>query len=166
MARLYLVRHAFAGHRDATQWPDDSKRPLTDDGVERFRRAAHGLKRLVPSVDAMLSSGFVRAWDTAVLLTEEIGWPQPEDCPPLEPPRDPKEAGSFLAGRSEESLALVGHEPHLSSLASLLLVGGPGISMELKKGGALCIGFSGRAEPGAGSLHWSLTPKALRLAGR
>jgi len=165
VARVYIVRHAVAEERDAARWPDDSLRPLTATGTERFRSAARGLARLVPGVDAVLSSGYVRAWDTATLLTEEIGWPGAEDCPPLEGPRDPADAAGLLAGRAEETLALVGHEPHLSGLASLLLTGRPGLAMQLKKGGVVALGFHARPEQGAGELLWSLTPKTLRLLG-
>src|SRR5436305_15005902 len=81
---VYLVRHAFAGHADAARWPDDANRPLTADGIRRFRAAALGLQALVPTVDRVLSRGFARAWQTAELLRELAGWPQPEECPALE----------------------------------------------------------------------------------
>ena len=47
---VYLIRHAIAELRDATRWPDDSLRPLSDEGSERFRRAARGLSLVVPSL--------------------------------------------------------------------------------------------------------------------
>jgi phosphohistidine phosphatase SixA len=51
---LYLVRHADADHADASRWPDDSKRPLTEDGMQKFRAAAKGLRRVVPEVGVVL----------------------------------------------------------------------------------------------------------------
>ncbi|MCA1728513.1 MAG: histidine phosphatase family protein [Actinobacteria bacterium] len=65
---LYVVRHAVAHKRDANLWPDDSQRPLTPAGEERFRRATGGIMRLAPGVGVALSSPFVRAWRTAELL--------------------------------------------------------------------------------------------------
>ena len=65
---LYIVRHAVAHKRDAELWPDDAKRPLTPEGEERFRRAAGVILRLVPEIELVLSSPFVRAWRTAELL--------------------------------------------------------------------------------------------------
>ena len=53
---LYVVRHAVAHKRDGDLWPNDSKRPLTPEGEERFRRAAGGILRLVPEVGLVLSS--------------------------------------------------------------------------------------------------------------
>jgi len=43
---LYLVRHAFAAHADPARWPDDAVRPLTEEGIDRFRAAARGLGRM------------------------------------------------------------------------------------------------------------------------
>ena len=75
---LYLVRHAIAGKPDAASWPDDSERPLTEEGITRFRPAARGLATLVPDVERVLSSPWTRAWQTAEILQEENDWPAPE----------------------------------------------------------------------------------------
>ena len=163
---LYLVRHAFAAHADSSRWPDDAERPLTDEGATRFRLAARGLRRIVPDVHAVLSSRFARAWQTAELL-HEVGWPQPQPCPELEVGRAPAEALDAVRGLGERSLALVGHEPHLSMLASLLCVGSQGaLDLDLKKGGVVLVRCDGAVAPGAGSLRWAVAPKILRaLAG-
>ena len=71
---LYLVRHAIAGHADHARWPDDTQRPLTEEGIARFQPAARGLARIVPTVERVLSSPWVRAWQTAEILQEESGW--------------------------------------------------------------------------------------------
>ncbi|MDQ3791047.1 MAG: histidine phosphatase family protein [Actinomycetota bacterium] len=76
---LYVVRHAVAHQHDEDRWPDDSKRPLTQWGEERFRRAAGGIIRLVPEFGLVLSSPFARAWRTAEIL-EQAGWPAPISC--------------------------------------------------------------------------------------
>jgi phosphohistidine phosphatase len=159
---LYLVRHAFAAHADFARWPDDSKRPVTEEGAERFRTAARGLLRLVPEVDAVLSSRFARAWQTAELL-EEAGWPAPEPCPELEVGREPREALDVVRARPERSLALGGHEPHLSMLASLLAAGSEGaLGLDLKKGGVVLLRCDDGVAPGAASLRWAVAPKLLR----
>jgi phosphohistidine phosphatase len=160
---LYLVRHAFAAHADPAHWPDDAERPLTPDGTERFRRAARGLRRIVPDVDAVLSSGFARAWQTAELLHEEAGWPEPEECRALEVGRSPAETLDALGGRPEEAIALVGHEPHLSSLASLICAGREDVlQLQLKKGGVVLLTCDGPVAPGAAYLRWAVAPKILR----
>jgi phosphohistidine phosphatase SixA len=146
---LFLVRHGPAGHHDPSRWPDDADRPLDD--VSKTKAAAAGLVRVVPEVDAVLSSSFVRAWQTAELL-HEAGWPEAERLRELEVGVPAIAMVGLLHRRTEGSLALVGHEPQLSQLASLLCGGG---TFQLKKGGAIAIAD--------GILRWSLTPRVLRL---
>src|SRR6266436_1539159 len=64
---LYLIRHALAADR-GDAWPDDSKRPLTDEGMSRMRKAARGLARLGVSVEVVLTSPLVRARQTAEIV--------------------------------------------------------------------------------------------------
>ncbi len=163
---LYIVRHAVAHKRDADRWPDDSRRPLTPRGEECFRRAAAGITRLVPEVEVVLSSHFVRAWRTAELL-EQTGWPEPKPFEELEPECSPREVLHALAPYTGlKSVALVGHRPGLHELASHLLTGdASGARVQIKKGGVVRLSFDGPLEPGAGYLEWSLTPKALRAIG-
>jgi phosphohistidine phosphatase len=164
---LYLFRHAFAAHADPARWPDDAARPLTADGITRFRVAARGLRRLVPDVDSMLSSGYARAWQTAELLHEVAGWHEPESCPALEAERPATSALDTLQGRTERSIALVGHEPYLSRLVSLLCTGSEdGLQVELKKGAAASLSFAGAVEPGQACLRWTVSPKILRRLDR
>ena len=160
---LYLVRHAVAGHADSARWPDDADRPLTKDGIARFRDAARGLRELVPAVDSVLSSGHARAWQTAELLHEVAGWRKPEECPALEAGRPVSAALDVLQGRTERSIALVGHEPYLSRLASLLCTGSEdAIRLELKKGAVASLSFAGPVEPAEACLRWTVPPKVLR----
>ena len=164
---LYLVRHAIAEPHDSARWPDDSQRPLTAAGIERFRGAARGLRLLGIEIDAMLASPYVRAWHTAELLSAEAAWPFPETCPTLEPPTPPTACLDALQDRREASLALVGHQPLLSELASLLLVGDERLMrLELKKGGAMCLRFADRPVVGTAALRWSVSPKILGSLGR
>jgi phosphohistidine phosphatase len=160
---LYLVRHAIAEARDAEQWPDDGLRPLTADGEAKFRKAARGLHRLVPTVDAVVASPFTRAWRTAELLQKEPGWPVPEVARELEAGRPPQAAIDAIRRHAAAgSLALVGHEPNLSELASILLTGSPTrAQLEMKKGGAACLELDA-LDRGSAWLRWLLTPKALR----
>ena len=157
---LYLVRHAIAETRDPGRWPDDAKRPLTKEGAARFRRAARGLRRIVPTVELVLASPYTRAWQTAEILRDDAAWPAPEPCPALEGDKAPADALELLQQHGERSsVALVGHEPYLSSLASLLLAGDErSIPIELKKGGVILLELA----HGSASLRWSASPKILR----
>ena len=160
---LYLVRHAFAAHADATRWPDDAARPLTKEGIARFRAAARGLRRLVPTVGSVLSSGYARAWQTAELLHEVAGWNEPEECPALEAERPATAVLDLLLGHSDHSIALVGHEPQLSRLASILCTGNEDrLQLELKKGAVASLSFADRVAPAQACLRWAVSPKILR----
>jgi phosphohistidine phosphatase len=159
---LYLVRHAIADSRDPARWPDDSQRPLTEKGIARFRRAARGLHRLVPTVDVVLSSPLTRAWQTAEILQQEAGWPAPERCPELEPGRLPAGALDVLQPESS-AVALVGHEPLLSRLASLLLSEKEyAARIDVKKGAVIRLECVNGPQPGGAVLRWSATPRMLR----
>jgi phosphohistidine phosphatase len=161
---VYLVRHAIADHRNPARWPDDAEGPLTTKGAVRFRSAARGLHRLVAAVDVVLASPYTRAWETAEILHDEAGWPPPERCPALEAIRPPDDALEILQERNDRSsAALVGHEPYLSTLASLLLTGREGpLQLELKKGGVVLLELVGEPGPGRAILRWSVSPKILR----
>ena len=162
MTDLYIVRHARAGHADPTVWPNDADRRLTNDGIARFREAAEGLRRLVPSVDVVLSSSFARAWQTAELLHEVARWPEPSRCAELEVGSTPAATAAVLAERTEGSVVVVGHEPHLSRLASLLCTADEDeLGLELKKGAVALLAFEGPVASEKAILRWTVPPKIL-----
>lgn len=164
---LYLVRHAVAHSRDYEHWPNDAERPLTPEGEESFQETARGLEEIVPEIEVVLSSPYVRAWRTAEILAEQTGWPAPGVLPALEPEIPPEKVVAVLETYGEvDSLALVGHRPGLHELASYLLTGRRDtLNVGLKKGGAACIRFAGAPEPGAGKLRWLVTPKLVAVLG-
>ena len=77
---LYLVRHGLAEER-GEKWPDDTKRPLTEEGIVRMRKAARGLARLGVAVDVVLTSPLVRARQTADIVAAGIDQPARRDKP-------------------------------------------------------------------------------------
>jgi phosphohistidine phosphatase len=161
MAILCVVRHAIAEPRDPERWPDDSLRPLTSEGEASFRTAAAGLRLIVAEVEVVLSSPYARAWRTAEILREEARWPAPSACDALAAAHDPREAIPIVRAHEDRgTVALVGHEPHLSELVSIL-TGARSAGIRLKKGGAVCLGLGGdEAE-----LRWLVTPRILRSLG-
>jgi phosphohistidine phosphatase len=160
---IYLVRHAIAHERDATRWPDDALRPLTHEGIEKFEAAARGLRRIVPAVDRVLSSPFTRAWQTAEILASHAAWPPAERVDELAAGRDVDGAVALLEREAVDSVALVGHEPDLSGLASLLLVGDAAkAQIELKKGGVIALTAWTADVRDSTFLRWLAQPKLLR----
>ena len=60
-----------------------------------------------------------------------------------------------------ERIALVGHEPSLSSLASVLVAGEPDLSLTLKKGGVARLSVGTLQYGRCAALDWLLSPSQL-----
>jgi phosphohistidine phosphatase len=159
---LYLVRHAIAAER-GPNYPDDRKRPLTTEGIARFKRVVEGLKEFDVKPDVVLTSPLTRAMHTAELLVAGVvGKPRIETLEALAPGgRMPQvlEAITKFSKRGPH-IALVGHEPDLGELAVRLLRARG--TIEFKKGAVCCIELDGAMPTGPGTLKWLLPPRALR----
>lgn len=161
--RLLLVRHAIA--LDAREFAGrDAERPLTEDGRRRFERGARALAAQVPDLALVLSSPYVRARQTAeVLLDAFDAAPRRDELDALTPDGDPRETVAALARhRDLPAVALVGHEPSLSALEALLLVGRERSFAVFKKGGAALLDWIPASAPGSAALVWHLTAGQLR----
>jgi len=164
MLELYLIRHGVAEER-GDDWPDDSKRPLTPDGISRLRKSAKGLNAIEVGFDQIVSSPLVRTRQTADVFSEEL-----KGSPPIVTSDALAPAGSSASVIQELTkhvrkarVALVGHEPNLGELAALLI--GARVPIEFKKGGICRIDFDMLPPKGGGMLRWFLTPKMLRKLG-
>jgi phosphohistidine phosphatase len=163
---LFLVRHAIAAER-GPNYPDDRERPLTKEGIARFKRVVEGLKDFDVKLELVFTSPLVRASQTAELLVAGIGGkPRLEVLEALSPggrQTQVLEAVSKHAKRARH-IALVGHEPDLGELAGRLLRSRGTIAF--KKGAVCCIELDGAMPNGPGTLHWLLPPRALRKLGK
>jgi phosphohistidine phosphatase len=155
--KIMLVRHGIAVEREEFSG-EDRERPLTEKGRRRARRAFRGLQRLYPHVDRILTSPAVRAHHTARLLCREYPRAELETTDLLlSGGLDYQALVTLLGNKASDITALVGHEPDLTQLASLLL-GAPELPCELSKAGVLVIDVS---ESGR-TLETLLTPRILR----
>lgn len=164
--RLILLRHGRAGEQDKERWPDDRKRPLTKGGKKRLVRAAKGLARAgIP--EQVKAAPSTRTMETADVMHEHAGWPKPEKEKLLNDGAEPQKMIDKLNDMHErgvQSVALVGHEPHLSALASYMLTGDPlNSGTSLKKGGAAAIDY--HPQPGKSTLVWMAKAKMLGKLG-
>ena len=166
--RLLVIRHAIAGDREAfaATGRDDASRPLTNGGKRKMRRAARGLRCLVPRIDALVASPLVRAQETAEIVRDVYAMDRVDTAAELEPERALDEVTAGLARFEDEVVAIVGHEPQLSRLITYLLAGVDRSGVQLKKGGACLLEFDDRPHANAGELLWLVRPSILRdLAG-
>ena len=163
---LYLVRHAIAAER-GPNYPDDRERPLTSEGVARFKQIVEGLKDFDVKLDLILTSPLVRATHTAELLAAGIGGkPRLESLDALSPGGRMTQVLEAVTKYSKRAkhIALVGHEPDLGELTTRLLRARG--TVEFKKGAVCCLELDGAMPNGPGTLKWLLPPRALRKIRR
>lgn len=160
--RLFLLRHA-----EAAPGVPDAGRALTEHG----RRQVERLIRLfdwscVEAVKSIEHSGLVRARQTAEILEAGIRPRKPLVIrSSIRPMDDPMLVATDLAASREDRL-LVGHNPHLSRLAGILLAGGHAeTSLILKKAGFLALERTKPASKetplGRWTLLWLISPGRL-----
>lgn len=155
------MRHGIA--EEVSDTGRDRDRVLTPSGIEKTQESGKALGKLDIEFDAIFSSLYARTWQTAEGIAEELG------CKELLKGLDALGAESSASAaldqlkveaRTYGSVLVVGHEPILSELISLLVSGTPGLSISMKKG-ALCKLTCVRPEPGGCRLDWLLTSKHL-----
>jgi phosphohistidine phosphatase len=158
---LYLIRHGLAEERGEA-WPDDAKRPLTDQGILRLRQAARGLARLGVSFDVILTSPLVRARQTAEVVASALdSRPSIVGIESLAPGGTFQSVFADVEKHARRSrIALVGHEPEVGELAGRLV--GSRRPLEFKKGAICRIDVEALPPSDPGTLRWFVTPKILR----
>ena len=158
---IYILRHGIAVERGTRGYRKDSDRPLTKEGEEKTRQIATVLAAMDLQLDLILSSPFLRAKQTAEIVGEALG-EEVTFTDLLEPDANPSALIAEINDEKPLRVMLVGHEPDLSQLISILITGQSNVSIELKKGG-LCKLTSDKLTFGqCATLNWLLTPKQLR----
>jgi len=160
---LYIIRHAIAIDEGTPEYDNDSERPLSDKGKKKMRQIAKGLRALGVDFDLILSSPYLRAKETAEILAEvsrtkaDVAFSEN-----LIPMGDPDLLISEMNEKySANSIALIGHEPHLSSLISLLVSDNASLDITLKKGGVCRLSADDLHHTRKATLEWLITPGIL-----
>ena len=152
---LLLLRHGIA-----ELGSPDALRPLSPAGRQRTKAVVAALVQRQLRCDRLLSSPLRRAWQTAELAVAGGLAPAIELAEPLAPGGEALVWLHALAAREElagQRLALVGHEPDLSTLATRLLGAQPGV-LQLKKAGMALLQWQPQ---GGARLLLLATPKLL-----
>jgi phosphohistidine phosphatase len=163
---LLIVRHAQAGEQDPTKYPDDTDRPLTRSGKEIHAEVSEELAKRDLLPEAILSSPWKRAWQTAEIMAREFSGKKnklkPRAAPSLAQSPDLEAIRAEIDGIGEIGcVALVGHEPWLSELVSLLVTGERDkLTIDFPKSGVVGI-EAAAVENGSGTLRFFLRPKLL-----
>lgn len=162
MMKIYLLRHGEAVDAEAVGGMD-SARILTPRGEENTRRAAEGMKLLDLNPDAILSSPYTRAYQTAQITAEVLDCnDRLEEMSELKAGADP----GVLAGLAQqydehESLMFVGHNPDLEKFLQYLISETDRANISLKKGGLAIVEAQRPIHQGCGALVSLWTPKQL-----
>ncbi len=133
---LYLIRHGIAVDREAPNCPPDTERPLTPKGIKRSRAAALGLHALDAKPNAVLTSPWLRAVQTAEIFCETMGYPTRKivRTDALKGTSAPTELLRELQRTKAKVVWCFGHEPHLHLVIGHVLHTSAKIT-ELKKAG-------------------------------
>jgi phosphohistidine phosphatase len=158
---LYVIRHGIAEERGEA-WPDDTRRPLTEEGIARLKKTARGLVRLGVELDVILTSPLVRARQTAEIFAAAFTTRPPiVVIDSLTPEGTPQAVMTDLEKHARRArIALVGHEPGIGELAARLF--GSRRPLEFKKGAVCRVDIESLPAAGPGTLKWFLTPRILR----
>ncbi len=166
--QVLVVRHAIAEQQEefARSGKNDSQRPLTDDGRRKMRRGAAGLRAVVPAINILATSPLLRAVQTAEILAAAYNGRNMVTVKELSPDSEfPPFLRWLRTQNAGGTVAIVGHEPHLSGLTSWLLTGRKPSFISLKKGAACLLDFRERPKACEAKLVWALTPSQLRRLG-
>jgi phosphohistidine phosphatase len=138
--RLTLIRHAKAAER-AEAYPDDSLRPLIPEGEQQAKRLSRLFKLLGCEFDLIFSSPYTRAAQTAEPLASCLKRSRHIQYLDSLTGADFERLFLDLHDRltpDDQAVALVGHEPFLSGLASYLIAGSSRhAALNVKKGAFL-----------------------------
>lgn len=158
---IYILRHGKAGIADHGS-ADDHMRHLTPRGVEEIKVIGEWIRERAIDFSVIASSPLARARETASIVSGILSGSENvqmwEELTPGVPPGAVVQKIKRLTPGS--CILLVGHEPQLSSLISLLVCNCPYCDITMKKGGIARI----HLEEGlvSGTLLWLLPPGLIR----
>lgn len=155
---LYLIRHSLS--ESANPLKKDFERQLTQAGIDIISKAAEGWKKIIPSIDIILYSPFLRAEQTAKIIADVYNITD----------KISKEnnlaAGcttgmllDSLAIYESENIAVVGHQPDLSNHVSNLCSKN-GLNITFSPATIAKISFGGTAKFGNGRLEFLIPAEA------
>lgn len=145
-----FVRHGEAEHNVHIH---DSERSLTAEGLKHAKTLALFLKHLSIRPDLILTSPLVRAQQTAQELSSVLQVPT-ETTEYLVNGTHPRQLFQLMNEKNIPSLLLVGHQPFLSELISLLIADSTEADIEMKPCSIAVVDIPRPVKEGKGTLLW------------
>jgi len=158
---IYILRHGIAVDRGTPGFKKGSDRPLTKEGEEKMHQIADTMLGMGLKFDLILSSPYTRAEQTAQIVADTLDH-EVTFTKSLAPDANALELIAEINDEKPRSVLLVGHEPDLSRLISVLVCGTSDCSFELKKGGLCKLTAETITFGRCATLNWLITPKHLR----
>lgn len=164
---LIIIRHAVAEEREdfKKRGLEDNLRPLTLKGRKKMQKVCVFLRDYVKELDVIVTSPLVRARQTAEIISQIYFETKVIETPELVPQSPPPAFLKWLRvqGRNYRRIAVVGHEPHISSFVSYMLAGKPESFIDFKKSGVIGLELESfaQAEAGSAQLLYYLPPKFI-----
>jgi phosphohistidine phosphatase len=159
--KLFIVRHAWAGERGDSRYPDDALRPLTPAGSKRFSAVVKKLVERGFKPACVATSPLVRCRQTAEIVADHVpGHPPVVERQELQPGSNLADLLAWTAEQESLAVAWVGHAPDVGQLAAAL-IGNATASIRFAKGAVCAINFETELAPGRGELQWLATAKLL-----
>ncbi len=166
MSELFIMRHGKAEDVSSHTGYADRPRRLTPEGIANIQAMIPALRQLDMIPDQIVSSPFPRAVETARIIHQ--GLKVIHSVQYMDALGADQSIFAFFENNlaslleSQQRLMIVGHEPCLSGLASLLISGRIDTRIQLKKAGMIhleCLTRDGKCR-GILKGHW--TSKLLR----
>ena len=152
--KLFLVQHAKAASKDV-----NPERSLTEAGQRDIRKVSAFIKPLNLSVDCLWHSGKKRAEQTAEVLGEVVEVRKEMVAREGLSPNDDVAAlrDEIISGGKD--IMIVGHQPFMGKLASLLLTGSElSGTLAFKQGGIVCLNCYQEKQ---WQINWMIIPELI-----
>ncbi len=172
---VYLLRHGIAAGLGEGGVMRDADRALTGEGREKMREEAAGMRKLGLAFDYIFTSPYLRTRQTTQAVAEEFDFDNDRIIvidslaagrPFAQGRQRTAEVFADLGAHDFERALIVGHQPDMSEMTSILLSGAGGVNLEFKKGALCAIELSSLPPRSPGVLLWLMTPKQLRMIGK
>lgn len=158
--KLYILRHGIA--ENAAVGQSDESRKLTDEGRRKTGLVMAQSSRVGLKPDLILTSPYPRAFATAEIAKQELGFSEALiETEHLVPYANVFELWEKIRNYAYvNKLLIVGHNPLLSDLATWL-IGARGGAIVMKKSALAFIEIPYPSPSPHGTLNWLLTPKSV-----
>lgn len=129
-----------------------------------MQKVAIRLREMIDPVDRVITSPYVRARQTAEILSQIFFETPVVEAAELVPHSPPSAFVNWLKAHAADAkvLVAVGHEPQISALATYLLAGKAESLIEMKKSAVLSLEIADPESigPKCAVLNWLIPPKA------